>query len=60
MTELEAKIIEIRIKRTLQNIHKNQIGFIDLSNIIQWQLRDRGKFIPEEIQLMIGLQIKYN
>ena len=60
MTELEAKIMEIRIKRTLKNISKNQIGFVDFVNIVQWQLRDKGKFSVAESQLMIGLQTKYN
>lgn len=60
MNELEEKIATLRIKRTLKNIAKQQIGYNDLTNIVQWQLRDRGKFIPEEIQLMIGLQVKYN
>ena len=60
MTELEAKIMEIRIKRTLKNISKNQIGFVDVVRIVQWQLRDKGKFSVAESQLMIGLQTKYN
>lgn len=60
MNELEEKIATLRIKRTLKNIAKQQIGYNDLTNIVQWQLRDRGKFIPEEIQLMTGLQVKYN
>jgi hypothetical protein len=60
MTELERKIAKIRITRTIKNIHQNQIGYIDLVNIITWQLKDRGGFSAEGARLLIGYQVKYN
>lgn len=39
MNELQEKIAAIRIKRTLKNIAKKQVGTIDFVNIVKWQMR---------------------
>ena len=39
MNELQEKIAAIRIKRTIKNIAKKQVGTIDFVNIVKWQMR---------------------
>ena len=60
MTELEQKIAQIRVKRAVQNVKKNQVMFADLCSIVGWQLRDKGKFSVADTLLLIGQQSKYN
>ena len=60
MTELEEKIALIRVKRAVKNTLKNQVAFADMTSIVNWQLRDKGKLSIAEAMLLIGYQSKYN
>jgi hypothetical protein len=60
MTELEEKIALIRVKRAVKNTLKNQVTFADMASIVNWQLRDRGKFSVADTIVLMNYQKKYN